>query len=195
MATETYELRVQGVVKQERNECVMHFQSDNVTANDTLVNGQSLIDSWTTNVMAAFLACLPSSYYLDRLAARRVTKPSAVAHLQYELEQNVGTSSSNTASSDQICPSIFLIPPMGTKSGGKIFMPVAGNLDFVDNQVQAGYITAIATFMGLQVVNFGVSGVHWQQVVYSRKLAIASHVLAWNVSPRIGFQNRRRAPI
>lgn len=195
MATETYELVVQGVVQQERSEVVMHFESDNVVANETFTNATSLVTSWRTNVIAAFLNCLPNAYILERLAARRAhPKPSAVAHWQYDYGAQQGAIGANVVG-DQVCPSIFLVPPMGTKSGGRIFMPCVDITSVFNNQYAAGYVTLINSFMALQTANFGVSGVHWQQVVYSRKLNTSSHVLSWNLSSRIGFQKRRRSPV
>lgn len=195
MATETYELIVQGVSVQERNECVLHFTSDNVTANDTLDNGESLIDSFHTNIMPLWLACMPVSYYVDRLAARRViTKPSAVAHRQYENNEQEGTLDSNAAS-DQLCPSVLLIPPTGTKSAGRCFMPSVGRNQIVDNLYIAGYQTVIDALFAAMTANFGVSGKHWQLAVYSRKFNSATLAQAWQLSSRLGFQKNRRAPV
>jgi hypothetical protein len=195
MATETYELQIQGVQQQERNVVVMHFESDNVTANETFSNGTSLITSWVTNVMTDFLLALPNSYWLDRITARRAhPKPSAVAHRQFD-NNTVAGGIAGTVVGDQTCPSIFLVPPMGTKSGGRIFMPCVDVTSVIGNQYQAGYVSAINTFMADQTTNFGVSGIHWQQVVYSRKNNTSAHVLSWVLSNRIGYQKRRRSPV
>jgi len=94
-----------------------------------------------------------------------------------------------------MCPSIFLVPPLGTKSGGRIFLPAVGGDQILNNAYAGGYVTAIGSFMTAQITNFGVSGVHWQQVVYSRKTHNSAHVLAYQLSPVIGFQRRRRSPI
>lgn len=195
MATETYQLSVQGVSAQERNEVVMHFQSDNVTANETYTNGKSLITSWMTNVAPNFLACLPSTYYIDRVAARRANpKPSAVPHEQFDQGSQSGGRGGSVVG-NQTCPVIFLVPPMGTKSGGRIFMPCVDDASIISNAYQTAYIASIVSYMNLQIANFGVSGIHWQQVIYSRKHNTSVHVLAYNLSPRIGFQKRRRSPV
>lgn len=195
MATETYALEVQGVSLQERNSVVMHFESDNVTPNETMNSGLSLINSWITNVESFFLACLPGSYYIDRITARRAhPKPSAVAHQQFDAGGQAGTISGNVIA-NQVCPSVFLVPPLGVKSGGRIFMPCIDDGSLQSNQYIPAYVTAINAFLGAQTVNFGVSGFHWQQVIYSRKNLTSSHVISWTLSARIGFQKRRRSPV
>lgn len=195
MATETYELRVSGTTGLEYNECVMHFQSDNVTANDTFNNGMSLIDSWETNIKAPWLDCLDEEYFLMRLAARRAfPKPSVVCHKQYDPLAETGTFSTGHQS-DNLCPSVFLLPPMGVKSGGKVFMPTCPIDAVVDNAFQALYQTRINSLFNTMISNFGTSGVHWQMAIYSRKLAQAHLVQGFQLTPRLGFQGKRRKPL
>lgn len=195
MATETYELIVRGQLAYEPNAVVMHFQSDNVTANETLANGESLLASWANNVESLFLGCLPPDYFMDRITARRVGPGhSAVAHVQSDFDNNSGTLG-NPSQSTQMCPSIFLVPPIGTKSGGRVFMPGVGSDQILNNAYTGGYLSAIHAFMNAQIVNFGVSGAHWQQVIFSRKHLTSVHVMAYQLSPVIGFQRRRRSPV
>lgn len=195
MATETYELRVSGYNNLEWNECVLNFQSTDVVANDTLENAENLCTSWDTAIKGLWLGCLPNTYALNRLAARRVVpKVSAVGHRQYDLGTQTGTLGAD-ASTEQLCPCIFTIPPMGTKSGGKIFMPCVGQGEIQNNQYTAGYVTAINALMAAQITLFGVSGVHWRLVIHSRKVGSVVNVLAWQLSPLIGFQGKRRLPI
>lgn len=195
MATETYELRAIGICGQQYGECVQHFTSDNVTANDTFVSGTSLINSWIASCLNAWLNMLPQDYSLMRLVARRViTKPSAEPHVQFQLGDHPGQVPSD-AGGLQLCPVLFLIPPIGIKSGGKIFLPGAAQTDIVSNQYGAGLKAAMLAYGALIVANFGVSGVHWQSAILSSKLHTASLTAAYRISPRFGFQKRRRIPI
>lgn len=195
MATETYELRVEGMVNTEYNECVLHFQSDNVTANDTEINSESLVQSWITSIKALWLAMMPANYWLDRLAARRVLlAPSYVAHRQFQPFTEIGTRAT-TAITNNLCPSVFLIPPMGVKSGGKVFLPGIGQADVINNQYVAGYLTAFEACFDAMIANFGVSGVHWQMAIVSRKLVQAHLVKDYQISSRLGFQGKRRSPV
>jgi hypothetical protein len=195
MATELYELSVQGNHNGQFIENVLHFQGDNLTINETFPSGRDLVASWTTNIKALWLACLPATYTLDRLAARRViAKPSAVYHTQNQRGTNPGTFGS-VAASYQLCPTVFLVPPSGIKSGGKIFMPAIDITAINGNIYTAPYIAAINAMMSAATNNFGVTAITWQQAIFSRKLISYSLVSAWTLSTRIGFQSRRRKPV
>jgi hypothetical protein len=195
MASELYELSVQGDHNGQALENVMLYQGDNLTANETWPNGRDLVNSWIANIKAKWLATLPASYSLSRLAARRVTpKVSAVYHNQFQAFIEVGTFGS-TAQSFQLCPTVFLVPPMGVKSGGKIFMPAIDTTAINGNVYTAPYITAINALMAAMTANFGTGAITWQQAIFSRKLSIHSLVQAWTLSTRVGFQSRRRKPV
>lgn len=195
MATETYELRAEGLLQTEYNECVMHFTSDNVTADDTEVNATSLLNSWKTSLQTLWLNMFPADYQLTRITTRRAfPKPSFVAHLQYEFNANAGNDIGGSISQN-LCPSVFLIPPAGVKSGGKVFLPCIGATRVSSNLYTAAYITIIDAYFNAAIVNFGVSGVHWQMAIFSRKLTQAHNVMAFQLSSRLGFQGKRRKPL
>jgi hypothetical protein len=195
MSQELYELSVQGTHNGEFVETVMHFEGDNLTSVNTLLNGEDLINSWFANVKADFLATLPASYTMERLTARRVVPAqSGGAHLQFTHAAWPGTLGSISASY-QLCPTVFLIPTMGTKTGGKIFMPALATTQVGSNVYAPGYITAIDNFIGDMVANFGTGAPTWQLAVYSRKHGTWASVVAWQLSTRFGFQSRRRKPV
>lgn len=194
MATEIYELSVQGAVQGQYDECVLHWIGTGLTANETLVNGNLLISGWVATCQALWLATLPSSYSLNRLAARRATpSPSAVAHAQYQAFIVSGTRGTDAVSFN-LCPSIFLVPGMGVKSGGRVFMPCVGAADIVNNGYLPAYITALANAFNTMIGGFSGSGVTWNLAVFSRKLLTASLVTQANFSGRLGFQGKRRYP-
>src|SRR6478736_2267922 len=133
MATETYELRIQGTLSASYREVVQHFSGNGVSATDTLAAAESLVAGWIAAAQTAFLLTLPATYSLNRLVARRATpKPSAQGITTYGSFSTVGTRGSN-ANQQQMCPSIFLVPQMGTKSGGKIFWPAVPAGDMVQS--------------------------------------------------------------
>jgi hypothetical protein len=196
MATETYALSIQGVHKQERNECVISYKGDGLTANDTFNSGLDLIDSWEGNLMALWVAMLPTSYYVERLSARRIHPIgiSQVYHRQYQSTDHPGTVS-GVAQSQQLCPAIQLIPPLGVKSGGRMFLPCIAKGSIDSNAYSGAYLTAVDDWIAGQLSNFGVNAIQWTLAIYSRKLDATSNVVAYNLSPRIGYQARRRSPV
>lgn len=195
MATETYELSLSGTLNASYRETVMHFTGVGVASGDTLAAGESLILGFRTNLEALFLATLPASYFLILYQARRATpKPSAVAHTSYGAMSTPGTRGSN-ANAQQTCPSIFMVPPMGTKSGGRIFWPAIPNGDLVQSNYSAGWQTAVNAYFTAAIAGFTQSGITWTQAIYSRKLQTASTIVGHNFSPLVGFQGRRRKPV
>lgn len=195
MATETYELAIQMDHAGQPIETLLHFKGDNLTADLTLSNGQDLINSWEANVLPDWLTTIPASVAVNRLAARRVSaKPSAVAFIQFQRGTQPGSGGS-VACSLQLCPTIFLVPPMGTISGGKIFWPAISTTAINGNVPQSGWLTNVGTTMADMMTNFGTGAITWQLAVFSRKLKTTSLATAYNVSPRLGYQRKRAHPV
>jgi hypothetical protein len=195
MATENYLLSIQGSVSGQYNECVLCFQSAGLSSVDTLGEGGDLINSFIAHGQALWLAMMPASYFLDVLQARRAfPKPSAVAHAQNQNFAVPGTRGSN-ATSYNLCPAIFLIPPMGTKSGGRTFLPAVAQGDVVNNTYLAAYLTAINNFFTAAIAGFAGSGTNWHLAIFSRKNVSASLVASFSPSLRLGFQGKRRKPV
>jgi hypothetical protein len=195
MATENYLLTINGGVMGSPNQTVLCFQSAGLASNDTLDAGVDLINAFAGNLEALWLACLPGTYSLNMYAARRAfPKPSAVAKLQYDASQVTGQRGSN-ATSYNLCPVIFLVPPMGTKSGGKVFMPAVPQGDIINNQYVAGYLTATSAFFNAAIAGAAGSGTNWKLAIYSRKLQSVQLAQSFSKSLRLGFQGRRRTPV
>ncbi len=194
MATENYLLSIQGDVNGQYNECILCLQSSGLSSVDTLGEGGDLINAFIAHGQAAWLNMLPATYSLMSLSARRAfPKPSAQAHTQNQAFAVIGTRGTS-ATTYNVCPSVFLIPQMGVKSGGRVFLPCVPQGDIVNGAYVAGYRTAIDTFFGTAITGWAGSGTNWQLAVFSRKNVSASIVASFGPSSRIGFQGRRRKP-
>jgi hypothetical protein len=196
MAIDFYELRVQGLHQTEYNECVMYFKGDNLTAADYITNAGDLASSFESDMKALWLACLPASYALGRLSAKKAsTGGGGTVDRQQTLASSVGTVSGGAAS-QQLCPVVRLIPPMGVKTAGKIFMPCIAESMINSNVVTAGWLAAITNMMNDLMGGFGPGSITWTLQVFSRVNRSFSDVLAFDTSPIVGFQRRRqRSPL
>jgi hypothetical protein len=195
MATENYLLTIQGNVAGQFNECVQCFQSAGLNSVDTLDAAGDLLNSWIAHAQSKWLAVLPPSYTLDLIMARRAfPKPSNVAKVQYQSFSVQGTRGGD-ASYWNLCPSVFLVPGMGIKSGGKTFLPAVPQGDIVNNQYQAAYITVVQTLFTQLITGLAGSGTNWQLAIFSRKLRVANLVMATTLSSRLGMIKQRRAPL
>lgn len=194
MATEVYELRINGTLNASYRQTVLHFQGVGVSSGDTLAAAESLVTGWDANIKTSFLATLPGVYSLFDLQARRATpKPSAVGYKSYGPFATPGTGATNSTA-QQTCPSIFLVPSMGTKSGGKIFWPAIPAGSLIDSAYQAAWMTAVNTCLAAMLAGFTTAGITWTHCIFSRKLQTAATITGHNFSPVIGFQGRRRKP-
>jgi len=192
MATDYYQLRVQGLHQTEYNECVMFFKGVNLTAASYFENAIDLVDSWNAGCSGFWLDLLPASYQLLRVSAK---KASAGGGGEYTVQTQIGDAPGNVAggsASQQLCPVIRLIPPMGIKTAGKIFLPCIAESQVAGNVPAAAWITNVNDLMTSQVGPFAISTIQWNQVIYSRKNNVFSDVVSWDTSPIIGFQRRRQ---
>lgn len=195
MATEFYLLSIQGSVNGQYNEVVQCMQGTGVATNDTLNAGRDLVQAWNTSAKALWLAMFPASYAVDRLTARRAfPKPSATATFQYQFGAAPGTNGSDGVSFN-LCPTVLLIPPIGTKSQGRTFLPIVPSGQITNNAYQSAYITAINNYFNALITGLAGSLATWNLAVYSRKLQSASLVVAISHSLKLGFQGRRRKPV
>lgn len=193
MATEVYELRINGIHNAQYTQNVLHFQGVGTNPADTMAGANSLIAGFLANVQTPFLTCLPSSWFLMSLQAKRVSAaPNMGAYKQFAFQQVPGTGGS-TGDAYQLCPSIFLVPGMGFKSGGKIFMPTVAQGSIIGNALQSAYQAAIASFIAALIAGFTNAGITWANGVWSRKLRTFSATQSGHVSPLIGYQKRRRS--
>lgn len=176
-------------------ENVMYFQILGATNDTAFANSNALAVFIATNLKPLFLAVNSSDYFLDAIFVRRL-QPSTgqYAAVDYAPFSQVGTRGTG-AVSEQLCPCVTLIPPMGTKSAGKIFLPSIDKADCNLNVFQAGYITAVDTLINALVAGGSVAGGTCNLVIYSRKLRTYSQVNAHHLSPVLGYQRRRSHPV
>lgn len=194
MANRCYALSIEGQLNGNYRENVLHFQSTGTNDNDTLAAGESLVNGWFTSISGLWLATLPNTYCIYRLSARRVDlKPSAVAHKYLDINTQVGSGGSNSTS-QQMCPSVFLIPTMGNFSGGKIFWPAAPQGDVINNVVKTTWQTSIDSVIAAMVSGFTNSSITWTLAIFSKKRHTISSVVSHTYSPYVGFLVKRRGP-
>jgi len=194
MANRCYQLSIEGVLGASYRANILHFQSAGTVDTDTVAAAESLCSAFDASLKALWLATLPASYQLINLAARRVDMlPSATAYLTYGVGSTIGTRGSNGCG-QQTCPSIFLIPTMGVKSGGRIFWPSIPDGDLVTSSFSAGWQTAVNAVLTAAIAGITAAGITWTLAVYSRKLNLISNIASHTFSPVVGFQSRRRKP-
>lgn len=192
MANEVYQLKIIGGLNGQYRENVLSFEGLGVDTNDTMKAGNDLIGAWNTHLAALWLAMLPPTYMIERYEVRRIQlKPSAVAKVQKQYGSTPGTRGTN-ATAQQTCPMVFLIPAMGTKSGGKIFLPAVPQSDIINSAYAAGWITVVNAFFTAAIGSNAGSLYAWNLGVWSRKLRTFSNVLSYHLSPAIGFIHRRK---
>lgn len=196
MANAAYLLSVTGTHYNQFVENVLCFIGDTADGTQPLTEGRDLIDAFQANAQAEFCSCLPPTYTLDRYSARCVSPPGPgnVAHLQVINSGIVGTDGTG-AVSENLCPVVNLVPPMGIKSQGRIYMPCVAKSSIDNNQFVAGYRTAINAFIGVMRGGMVNSSITWKLGIYSKKNGTAALALAQSLSAAIGFQGRRRRPL
>jgi len=194
MATEVFQLTIEGMHMGQYTENVLHFQSTGSDPLDTYAAGISLINGAIASLETAWLALLPGTYTLTGYTARRVSQVGGLTrHKMYPAFSVPGTGGS-LGEAYQLCPAIFLVPAMGAKSGGKIFLPSVAQGSIISNALQTAYKTALTTFIAALIAGFTNAGITWANGVWSRKLRSFSPTTSGQVSPMIGYQKRRRSP-
>lgn len=196
MATDYYRLRIQGLHQTEYNECVLHFRGVNLTTANYMTNASDLIDAWADAILDSWLAMLPASYQLLRMSASKASAGGGGEVVSaFQIGDAVGAVSGGAAS-QQLCPCISLIPPMGIKTAGKMFLPCIAESQISGNAVNSTWLTNVGTLMTSMMTPFSFSTIEWDQVIYSRKNGTFSQVVDYSVSPIVGFQRRRqRSPL
>jgi hypothetical protein len=192
MATDYYQLRLQGLHQTEYNECVLHFRGTNLTVADYLTNASDLLTSFSSDLLAHWLALMPSSYQLLRATAKKAsTGGGAEISTIFGYGTQTGAQSGGAAS-QQLCPVIRLIPGMGIKTAGKIFLPCIAESDIDGNVVSAGWLTNVDALLTPMVSGFGPGSIVWTSAIYSRLNNSFSETIAHDTSPIVGFQRRRQ---
>jgi hypothetical protein len=194
MATEVYECRLNGIHQTQWCQNVLHFQGVGTDPTDPFAGAQSLCDGVVANLKSPWLGMLPITYTFMSIQTRRISaKPSITRFKSYLFGTEFGGRGS-LGESYQLCPSLFLVPTMGAKSGGKIFLPAVAQADIISNALQTAYKTAIQSFITALIAGFTQAGITWASGVWSKKTRTFSATTAAQISPLLGYQKRRRAP-
>jgi len=196
MATDYYRLRVQGLHQTEYNECVMHFRGVNLDTAEYIENAGNLCTGFTDEILPLWLGMLPESYQLCRVSASKAsTGGGAEVSQQYPFDSQPGLVSGGAAS-QQLCPVVRLIPPMGVKTAGKFYLPCVAESQVAANVLSSTWLSNLSDMMGPLLLGFTSGSITWDLVIHSRALNIFSEALSYDTSPVIGFQRRRqRSPL
>lgn len=194
MSTELYELRISGTHQQEYFENVLNFVGENLVADDVIANADDLLLAFASNVQDAYLDMLPGSTQLRRLTAIRSSPLHGVGRVREYQEGDWPGTAGATAQSQQLCPILRLIPPMGVKTAGRFFLPGIATADINSNVVQNRWTTAAATLMGLMLAGFTQSSITWTIGIRSRATNSYHKAVDYDTSPIIGWQRRRERP-
>lgn len=190
-----YRVEWRGQLAGQYRDNVMHWKITGETSDTPYDNALQLVSFLDTTIKPLFLNCIPTDYYLDSLFARRIGPTAGnYAAKDYEPYLTPGQRS-GSAVSEQLCPCITLIPTMGVKSGGKVFLPAVAKTDINMNVPIASYVTAVNTFMAACVAGGSVAGGLATLTIYSRKLNISSVIGGYHLSPVIGYQRKRARPV
>lgn len=192
MAVDFYQLRVKGLHETQFNECVMHFRGTNLTAADYVQNANDLVNAFNDALKTSWLNMLPSTYQLLRLTAKKASPGGgAEVSAQYDFGSAPGNVAGGAAA-QQLCPAIILIPAMGIKTAGKIFLPAIAETQIANNAPGGMWFSNLNSLMVDMLTGFSFSSILWDLVIYSRKNASFGEVLDYSTSPIIGFQRRRQ---
>lgn len=194
MADELYLLTIHGNHSGQHNEVGMYFHGSNLTLGEVVDNAQDLVDGFVGNCLPAWLDLMPASYEVERVTARRIVPQFGVTvGVEFQDGDQPG-SITGGAASQQLCPVIRLIPPMGTKSAGKFFLPCIAESQINANTPNSTWFSNVASFMGSILTNVGLGSIIWLSAVYSTKLNTYVDTSTFDTSSTIGFQRRRQRP-
>jgi len=196
MANATFQLSITCTHYNQFIENVMCFQGDLADGSQPYTQGKDLVDSWYGSIRTLWLGVLPPTVTLDRLSTRCLlpSGPSNGYHRQVINDALVGTFGT-AAQSENLCPAVNLIPPMGVKTQGRTYLPCVPKTAIDNNTFTAGYITAVNALFTALEAGFADSATTWKLAIYSKKNRTSSLALQHSLSAAIGFQGRRRRPL
>jgi len=195
MATALYRTEWRGQNMGQFNECVMHWLATGITVGSAYDEANELVQLMDSTFRSLWLAMLPDNYTLESILARRIgPTPGEYAIVDYEAGSQPGTNGSGCVGA-QLCPCVTLIPPMGVKSAGRVFLPSIGLTKLNLNVFLASYVTAVNNFFNPAIVFSSFAGGNVQLCIFSRKLNSSSEVSSFHLSPLIGYQRKRARPI
>jgi len=194
MATELWELQIHGRAANDYNQVNLHFEGDNLTSGNSLINGDDLIAAWRSEIESLWLALLPGSYQVDRYIAHR-TKPAKSPQCSRVLGDTivVGTLG-ETFVSNAFCPVIRLVPTLGFQTGGKIFLPCLSEDAVTGNAFTAGFFSNLNDFMNGIMTPFSTTAITWASAIYSRQTDTYSLTTTFNAPTSFGYIRKRAKP-
>lgn len=195
MPDELHRVEWHGNLNGQYRNNVMHWRITGATDDTPFANSNALVAWIHTNIKPLFLATLPPDYFLDAVVARRLG-PTGGPYAMNDYEPFLSPGTRGTAAvSEQLCPCMTLIPPMGVKSAGRVFLPAVDKADVNLNVYAAGYITATNTLFNAMVAGGTVAGGLATLCIFSRKLNTSSVVAGFHLSPALGYQRKRSHPV
>lgn len=179
----------------QQNEVVMHWLATGISLGSAFDEANSLVQLLDSTFKPLWLAMMPDTYSLEAILARRIgPTPGEYAIVDYAPNTEVGTRGSGCVA-NQLCPCVTLIPVMGHKSAGRVFLPSVSAAQIVLNIFQAGYKTAVSNFFTPAIAFTSFLGGNVQLCIFSRKLNISYEISSFQLSPVLGYQRKRGRPI
>jgi len=195
MADELHRVEFRGNLYGQYRENVMHWRITAPTSTAAFANSNALALFMNSSIKGLFLQTLPADYTLDAIFVRRIGPTGGpYASVDYAPLANTGSRGGESVS-EQLCPCVTLIPPLGVKSAGRIFLPAVEKADVNLNVFAAGYVTAVQNLINACIAGGTVAGGLATLVIYSRKLNTNNTVADFHLSSVIGYQRRRSKPI
>lgn len=195
MATGLYRTEWRGNLMGQFRENVIHFRIDPEPSANPWDTAKDLLTALDATFKPLWLAMLPPDYALDAIFARRIGPTGgAYASIDYQQQTQLGTRGSEAAA-QQLCPCVTLIPPMGVKSAGRVFLPAVDKAQIQLNVYTAGYRGAVSAFFTPAIAGFSVAGGTATLAIFSRKTNTSSNVITFNLSSALGYQRKRARPI
>lgn len=195
MAIGLYRTQWRGNLAGQYRENVIYLRLDPEPSANPYDTANAMLIALNSTFKPLWLNMLPNDYFLDAIVCRRVGPtggPYAIADYQASTE---GGQRGADSVSEQLCPCVSLIPPMGVKSAGRVFLPAVSKVEIQLNVYTAGYRTAVSNFFTPLIAGFSVSGGTATLAIFSRKLNTSSNVSTFNLSPALGYQRKRARPI
>lgn len=195
MAAGLYRAEWRGNLQGQFRENVMHFRIDPDPSANPFDIANTLASALDTSFKTLWLNCMPGVYALDAIVCRRIGPVGGpYAIVDYGAFDQTGARGVD-AVSEQLCPCVTLIPPMGTKSAGRVFMPAVAKTDIQLNVYLAAYRTAVSNFFTPLLAGFSVLGSTCKLAIFSRKTNTSNDVISFALSSALGYQRRRATPV
>jgi len=195
MAIGLYRTEWRGSLRGQFRENVIHYRLNPDPGTNGFDTANDLLIALNSTFISLWLDMLPPDYVLSAILARQIGPVGGnYATIDYEEGTQPGTRGTEAAS-QQLCPCITLIPGIGIKSAGRIFLPAVDKADYSMNSPSVGFGIAVNAFMTPSIAGFSVAGGTASIAIFSRKLNTSNEVVTYHLSPVIGYQRKRARPI